>query len=88
MADTPMGLFDKTNPRATRRSVIRRAVLGAISIPAVFFAFGKPDIRANWPVLLPVFAILGAGICALAEWQIDDGPDKPDDESWSEAFDT
>lgn len=82
-----MGLLDKTNPRATRQSVIRHAVLGAVAAPAFFFAFGKPAIRADWPALLPVFAVLGAGIAALCEWQLDDGPDKPDDEFWGEALD-
>lgn len=83
-----MGLLDKINPRATRKSVIRRSILGAISVPAFFFVFGKPSIRAHWPVLLPFFAFLGAAVAALLEWQLDEGPDKPDDEGWSEASDT
>ena len=75
-----MGLLDKTNPRATRKSVILHAILGAISVPTFFFAVGKPGVRAHWHVLLPVFAVLGAGVAALCEWQMDDDPDKPDDE--------
>jgi len=82
-----MGLFDKANPSATPRSDLRHALLGAISGPAFFFAIGKPGVRTHWPVLLPVFAVLGAGVAALCEWQLDDGPDQPDDEDWSEAFD-
>jgi hypothetical protein len=82
-----MGLLDKTNPRATRRSVIRQALLGAVVVPAFFFAFGKPVIRARWVALLPVLAVLGAGVYGLAEWQVSDGPDKPDPEDWGEAFD-
>jgi hypothetical protein len=73
-----MGLLDKTNPRATGRSVICHAILGAVVMPIFFFALGKPEIRAHWALLLPVFAILGAGVFALCEWQMDDGPYKPD----------
>jgi hypothetical protein len=80
-------MLDKTNPRATRRSVIRSAILGAVVVPTFFFALGKPWIRAHWAVFLPWFAVLGAGIAALAEWQLDDGPDKPDPEDWGDALD-
>lgn len=52
-----MGLLDKTNPRATGRSVIRHAIIGAIFTPAFFFLFGKPAVRAYWAALLPVFAV-------------------------------
>jgi hypothetical protein len=83
----PMGLLDKTNPKATRRSVLRHAILGAIGVPAFFFALGKPAVRVNWPVLLPVFAVLGAGIAALAEWQLDDSLDESDKEARGEALD-
>jgi hypothetical protein len=79
-----MGLLDKTNPSATRRSTIRHAIIGAILTPAFFFVFGKPAVRAHWPALLPVFAILGAAVAAICEWQIDDGADEPDDESRSD----
>ena len=82
-----MRLLDKTNPRATRQSVIRHAIIGAVVASAFIFAFGKPAIRAHWPSLLPVFAVLGAGIFALSEWQVDDGLDKPDNEAWGEALD-
>jgi hypothetical protein len=87
MGTTAMGLLDKTNPRATRRSVIRHSILGAVVIPAFFFALGKPAIRAHWAAFLPVFAVLGALVFALVEWQVDDGPDKPNTEGWGEAFD-
>jgi hypothetical protein len=87
MDGAPMGLLDKTNPRATRQSVVRDAIIGAVVVPAFLFAIGKPAIRPHWPVLLPVFAILGAGVAALYEWQVDDGPDKPDDDGWGEAYD-
>lgn len=68
-----MGLLDKTNPRATRRSVIRHAIIGAVTVPAFFLVLGKPAVREHWRVLLPVLMICGAGIAALIEWQVDDG---------------
>jgi hypothetical protein len=77
-----MGLLDKTNPRATRRSVILHAILGAVVVPDFFLALGKPEFRAHWAVFLPVFAVLGAGIAALAGGQVYDGPDKPAPEDW------
>ena len=67
-----MGLLDRTNPRATRRSVIRRAILGAFVTPTFFIALGKPEIRAHWAVFIPLFSVLGLGIYALCEWQVDD----------------
>jgi hypothetical protein len=79
-----MGLLDKTNPRATRRSVICHAILGAVVVPAYFFALGKPEFRAHWAVFFPVFAVLGAGVAGLFEWQVDDRPDKPDPEDWED----
>ena len=77
---SPMGLLDKTNPRATRRSVIRHAIIGALLAPACFFVFGKAAIREHWGVFLPIFALLGAVVGAVCEWQLDDGSDEPDDE--------
>lgn len=82
-----MGLLDKTNPSATRRSVIRHAIIGAILTPAFFFLFGKPAVRAHWPALLPVFAILGAAVAAICEWQMDDGTHEADDERRNDGFD-
>ncbi len=53
-------------------------------------SFSRSGSRASGRtglMLLPVFAVLGAGVAALVEWQGDDGPDKPDDDRWSEALD-
>jgi hypothetical protein len=79
-----MGLLDKTNPSATRRSVICHAILGAVVVPAFFFALGKPQFRAHWAVFLPVFAVLGAGVAALYEWQVNKGPNKPGPDDWED----
>jgi hypothetical protein len=83
-----MGLLDKTNPNATRASVIRSAIIGAVFGPILgLILYRHPHIRPLWAVLLPLLSVLGAGIGALEEWQCDDGGDKPDDEEWAEAFD-
>ena len=72
-----MGLFDKTNPRATGRSVIRWAIFGAIAFPVLtsvrlrLTAWPWPN-RYSLPILIAV-AVAGAGIGALMEWQLDDG---------------
>ncbi|HJT34803.1 MAG TPA: hypothetical protein VJ783_22440 [Pirellulales bacterium] len=85
--DNLMGLLDKTNPTATWQSVTRHAIIGAVLSPALFLAFGKPAVREHWCALLPVFAILGAAVAAILEWQLDDNPDESDDEDWGEGFD-
>jgi hypothetical protein len=71
-----MGLLDKTNPTATRASIIRHAVIwSVVSLVAFPFAcmWGPPPFRDYWPILLPTFLIFGAAIGALMEWQLDDG---------------
>jgi hypothetical protein len=73
-----MALLDKTNPRATWKSVIRHASIGAVLIPTFFFVLGKSAVREHWRALLPVFAIVGAAVCAIIEWQVDDSPDESD----------
>lgn len=80
-------LLNKTNPTATRRSIIIHAILGAVGGPAFLFLLGKPWVRAHWPVLLPVFSVLGAGIAGIAAWQVDDSAEKPDHDEWRDAFD-
>lgn len=82
-----MGLLAKTNPRATRGSVLRHALTWGVATPLFFLALGKPFIRELWWIFVPVFAILGAGVGALAEWQIDEGPDDPDPDEWKDALD-
>jgi hypothetical protein len=71
-----MGLLDKTNPNATRQSVIRHALIfGAMMAVAFPIAcIWLPWFREFWPVLLPMFVLAFAGIGALMEWQLNDEP--------------
>ena len=85
-----MGLLDKTNPNATRKSLIRWAIFGAIGAPIYIVLrhwghWGGTPLRYCCIILFAT-PILGAGIGALMEWQLDDGLDDPkesDDESRS-----
>lgn len=69
-----MGLLDKTNPNATRDSVVRHAKIWA-AVMAVAYPIAciwNPPLRNLWPVGLPLAILYGAGIGALMEWQLDD----------------
>ncbi len=75
-----MGLLDKTNPAATRESVIRWAIGGGIAAPVLvrLILFQRPPIPQTFlPVVLMTAALAGAGFGALMEWQFDDGEEKP-----------
>ncbi|MEI7924272.1 MAG: hypothetical protein WCJ40_20380 [Planctomycetota bacterium] len=72
-----MGLLDKTNPNATRRSVLRQSLISAITTPLVVFVISKPAFRRHWRVTVPIFTLMGAGIGALVEWQVDDAWQPP-----------
>lgn len=67
-----MGLLEKTNPKATRRSVLLNALQGAITVPLVIACVGKPNVRKHWRITMPLFTLLGAAIGGLVEWQVDD----------------
>jgi hypothetical protein len=69
-----MGLLDKTNPAATRRSVLRHALIGSIITPLFFLVLGKPALREHAAVFFPLFSLLGAGVAALYEWQVAEEP--------------
>jgi hypothetical protein len=77
-----MGLLDKTNPTATGRSVIRCAIGGAIGASIVIFLQLRltPLPHRYWLPVLIVAAVLGAGIGALIEWQLDGGKDEEEEE--------
>jgi hypothetical protein len=69
-----MGLFEKRNPRATRRTVVRAAILGA----AGFFLFAifmlsRMDV-GPWARLfmLSFMTVSGAVTGAAIEWQLPD----------------
>ena len=70
-----MELLAKTNPTATRGSIIRHAIVwGSISVVACLtcFVWSQPHF-SGWPFFLPLAGLLGAAIGALMEWQLDDG---------------
>jgi len=70
-----MGLLDKTNPAATRESVVCWAIFGAIAGPIlVFLRLMSLSRRYLLPILIAA-AIGGAVIGAVIEWQLDDGED-------------
>jgi len=63
----------KCNPKATRRSVVRKAVKSALVATVLWFVAGyfKPAIRADWRFTFPVWicsAVLAGAVC---EWQVD-----------------
>ena len=64
-----VGLLGKTNPKATARSVIRQALCGGMMGAAVFLLFFKPSYKEVWPVALPLWVLLCAGVGAICEWQ-------------------
>jgi hypothetical protein len=83
-----MGLLDKTNPYATRASVIRSAIGGGVFAPiGSSFLVRRPHFLSYWHVILPLSVVFGAAIAALCEWQIDDGGAELDKEEWAETFD-
>jgi hypothetical protein len=73
-----MGLLEKRNPQATRRTVFRSAILGAVG----FFIFAlimlirstiiRPDDFPPWAwVLMLVFMTVGGSVTGAAiEWQL------------------
>jgi len=69
-----MGLLDKTNPNATRDSVVRHAKIWA-AVMAVAYPVAciwEPWLRDVWPIGYPLAVAFGAAIGALMEWQLDD----------------
>jgi hypothetical protein len=66
------GLFEKTNPNATPKSVFRWAMIGAIGGAILGLYSGYRN--GNWlPIaLIPLLAIGGAFIAGLVEYQLDD----------------
>jgi hypothetical protein len=76
-----MGLLDRGNPNATGRSVAIHAGIWLIIaiVVCLFASIWSPLLREGWWLFLPAAAVFGAGIGALMEWQLDDGPDPEND---------
>ena len=74
-----MGLLEKRNPKATPGSALRHALItGAVGAAVFFFGF-KPRFVEAWPVMLPIWCLLCAGVGALWEWQVDHASDDDDE---------
>ena len=69
-----MGLLSKTNPAATRESVIRSAtILGLIAaIGYLVLCIWSPALQENFASRLPVFVVAAAFLGGLLEWQTPD----------------
>ncbi|MBU4272152.1 MAG: hypothetical protein KKA28_09855 [Planctomycetes bacterium] len=74
-----MGLLDKTNRKATPKSVLIHGIIGAIVGCAFFFLAFKSQFVQEWKILLPIWLLLCAGVSALCEWQIDDSDEDEED---------
>jgi hypothetical protein len=72
-----MSLLAKTNPTATRASVIWNAKLWGMLVAIAYGAIciWSPGWRELWWLKLPGVAAFGAAIGALMEWQLNDGID-------------
>lgn len=72
-----MGLLDKTNPFATRESVVRHAKIFGVfaAVCCGIYMIGRPSLRENWWIWLPLCSAAGAALGALMEWQLDDSLD-------------
>ena len=69
-----VGFLTKCNPRATPRSVVRKAVRYALVAAAawVVVAAFKPAIRSDWRLTFPALVCSAALVGAVFEWQVDD----------------
>ena len=68
-----MSLLDKKNPKATAGTVLRHALICGFVGACLFFLFFKTSYREVWPVALPIWVLLCAGVGALLEWQVRNG---------------
>jgi hypothetical protein len=70
-----VGLLDKTNPAATRESLIRNAWIfgGGTFAVGLAMCLWKQPANSGWPFVLALVSLAGAALGALLEWQMDDG---------------
>jgi hypothetical protein len=73
-----MGLLDKTNPNATARRVLFRAIEAAICGGVFFFIAFKTEYIQTWKLTLPIWLLLSAFVGAIWEWQVGDESDEKD----------
>jgi hypothetical protein len=72
-----MGLLDKTNPFATRESVMLHAkIFGALAVVGYGgICIWRPEARAVWWFAIPLVGFFGGALGALLEWQLNDNFD-------------
>ena len=79
----PWGLLAKCNPNATPGSVARQAIVCGIAAPLfqgfVLWLINAPAI--HFQLRIPAFAVLGALVGAVMEWQVDDNEEDLSDDS-------
>ena len=65
--------LEKCNPKATRKSVVRSAIIYSFIVGGIWLigALTKPELPHTWPALLLVFMLSGAIAGAVCEWQVD-----------------
>jgi hypothetical protein len=70
-----VGLLDKTNPAATRESLIQNAWIfgGGTLAVGLAMCLWKQPANPGWPLVLALVSLAGAALGALLEWQMDDG---------------
>lgn len=67
------GFLPKCDPKATRATVVRHAVVYSLVGAGVwlFVALRKDGFWSTWPVALPGMMIGFAIMAAICEWQLD-----------------
>lgn len=67
-----ISFLEKCNPKATRASVIRSAILTSLMGAGLWFlgALTAPGYWKTWPIALPGLMLSGAFCGAVFEWQV------------------
>jgi hypothetical protein len=68
-----VGFLSKCNPKATLRSVVRKAITYALIAALLWLiaAYFKPAMRADWQFTFPMWVGIATLVGAVCEWQVD-----------------
>ncbi len=68
-----VGFLSKCNPKATPRSVVRKAIAYALIAAAVWLipAYFKPAMPEYWLFAFTMWVCIAALVGAVCEWQVD-----------------